>query len=223
MDRSCKRCGRTRPVTAFGVRVAARDGRHPWCLECARQYESERARRRGVVKREGPQTWVVSGDVATIEIVDRARRRFVVTIDATDVALVGGARWCVAEGYVVKSGPGRTRQMSRILTEAGGPECVDHKNGDPLDNRRSNLRVVPRGANQQNVFWPGREAIRGVTFEPKRGPRAWRARVFVNGMRVHLGLFATKQEAAEAASAGRMRLMPFSNESRRTGQGETSA
>jgi 5-methylcytosine-specific restriction endonuclease McrA len=45
MLKHCSRCGRRKPTTEFGKRSRAKDGLHPWCRTCAREYNRERYRK----------------------------------------------------------------------------------------------------------------------------------------------------------------------------------
>ena len=38
----CSRCGNDKPLDEFGKRAAARDGLHPWCKVCTREYARNR-------------------------------------------------------------------------------------------------------------------------------------------------------------------------------------
>ena len=44
----------------------------------------------------------------------------------------------------------RDLRMHRVVLQYEGPLDVDHINGDPLDNRRENLRVITRQENQRD-------------------------------------------------------------------------
>jgi hypothetical protein len=82
---------------------------------------------------------------------------------------------------------------------------VDHKNRDRLDCRRENLRVVPKGANAQNIRRAGKSRFRGVS--PHRGK--WRAAVCVGGRSRWLGSYDDEVTAAVVAERERLALMPF--------------
>lgn len=75
---------------------------------------------------------------------------------------------------------------------------TDHKNGNPLDNRRSNLRNVTHSQNGMN----GRKhcdtvsRFKGVIWHP--GRKRWRAKIRANGKRKYLGHFVSPIEAAKA-------------------------
>lgn len=83
----------------------------------------------------------------------------------------------------------------------GDPRKVDHINGDTLDNRRANLRVVSNIENSRNL---GPRVDLGVGWMPSRGK--YRARINVNGSRVALGYFFTKEEAVAARLAAERRF-----------------
>lgn len=58
---------------------------------------------------------------------------------------------------------------------------VDHINHNGLDNRWTNLRVVPRKMNQQNMSKSKRNksGVTGVSFDPKG--QKWIAQIYTNG------------------------------------------
>ncbi len=76
--------------------------------------------------------------------------------------------------------------------------CVDHINGNTLDNRKQNLRVCSRTDNTRNMKLSKRNTTgyKGVAFY-KRDSR-WVARITVNRNRIHIGYYITPEEAAIA-------------------------
>lgn len=73
---------------------------------------------------------------------------------------------------------------------------VDHKDGIKAHNRIGNLRLATPTQNQQNKAGYGSYA-KGVTWR-NRKEKPFQAKIRVNGDRIHLGSFATEEEAAEA-------------------------
>lgn len=73
---------------------------------------------------------------------------------------------------------------------------VDHRNGDGLDNRRSNLRYVTKSTNNRNV---ARGENFGLRFDKTEGD--WVASV-------RLGRFKDKSDARAAVDAAHRRLFP---------------
>jgi hypothetical protein len=70
------------------------------------------------------------------------------------------------------------------------PKNIDHKNGDNHDNRIENLREATHSLNLHNK----NKYERGITLKQGR----WRARIYHDGKRLHLGYFATREEALAA-------------------------
>jgi len=73
---------------------------------------------------------------------------------------------------------------------------VDHVNGNGLDNRRRNLRIVSVGQNSMNRRHKahGYSKYKGVSFRKDNGK--WVAQIKINGVLTHLGQFGSEEEAA---------------------------
>lgn len=134
-------------------------------------------------------------------------------VDAGDAAIVTGHRWklSVPGGYAATTIAGRTVYMHRLLMglEPGDPRTVDHINRTRLDNRRSNLRVVSRDENYQNVGSASGSTSRhrGVFWDKTKS--AWIAHATLSRRYYNLGAYATEDEAAATAAEFRLRHMPF--------------
>jgi len=87
--------------------------------------------------------------------------------------------------------------MARIILNAPAEFDVDHNDGDGLRNLKSNLRLATRANNTQNARKPIRPATSAFKGVQAVGNK-WRARIFVQSKRRHLGIFATEEEAAAA-------------------------
>jgi hypothetical protein len=68
---------------------------------------------------------------------------------------------------------------------------IDHADGDKLNNKIENLRIV---TNQQNNF--NRKRARGYYWNKK--VKKWKAEIQLDGKKKHLGLFENEQEAHQA-------------------------
>jgi hypothetical protein len=82
------------------------------------------------------------------------------------------------------------------------PTEVDHINGDPTDNRISNLREVSHLANMQNMkmLETNTSGVTGVDWMPKIS--RWRVRI----QQRHLGVFPTFEAAVDARRQAEKRL-----------------
>ena len=71
----------------------------------------------------------------------------------------------------------------------------DHKNRNPLDNRKDNLRSASKNENNQNhkKFVTNTSGFSGVIWH--KAQQKWTARISVDNKRVFLGYFDTKREA----------------------------
>lgn len=81
---------------------------------------------------------------------------------------------------------------------------IDHINGVKDDNRFSNLREATRGQNTRNSKTRKDSSVGLKGVSPDRGK--FRGRITLNGVRIYLGTFATKEEAFEAVRAARREL-----------------
>jgi hypothetical protein len=137
-------------------------------------------------------------------------------VDPEDHERLSSFRWTISNyGYACRTlsiketagvlYPRRTLLMHRAILglDFGDPLQGDHLNRNRLDNRRANLRIVPREGQSQNKITPGGSIYRGV-FRSVSG-RRWIAKV----QNRHLGTFDTEYEAAQAAAAERARCMPY--------------
>lgn len=79
--------------------------------------------------------------------------------------------------------------------EVGDERYADHINGDPLDNRRANLRVVDGTESNLN------RRVKGRCVYPVRD--RWQAKVGHRGHRHYLGTYDTYEEAEAVVEAFR--------------------
>ncbi|MGD0552829.1 MAG: HNH endonuclease [Sedimentisphaerales bacterium] len=129
------------------------------------------------------------------------------TVEPADFYRLGHFKWHV-EGngkrlYAVrdvKTGPGLTKLLSlhrEIMNQPKG-FLVDHKNCNPLDNRRANLRLATRSQNCRNVPKRKNTSSRfiGVSFHIIY--KKWCAYIHHNRKKISLGYFDNEIDAAKA-------------------------
>lgn len=83
------------------------------------------------------------------------------------------------------------------VTGSFPPQEIDHENQNGLDNRWTNLREASRSQNCMN-----RRAFSNKITSAHKGivkdRHGWRARIQVDGRRLHLGRFDSEQKAVDA-------------------------
>lgn len=137
----------------------------------------------------------------------------VATVDASDFDWLSQWRW---HAIPARSRAGRfyARRMQmrrgivtcyllhRVILQAQPGQIVDHINGDPLDNRRANLRFCSLQENRWNSLGLGSgSGFIGVTHRPLNPLRPYYAGIKTDRVTRHLGAFATAEEAARAYDA----------------------
>lgn len=130
-------------------------------------------------------------------------------VGLADLPLVQDRTWTAHKngGTVYPVTPMRRPDGGRSLTnisrvilglDRGDPRQGDHINGNGLDNRRSNLRVVSKSQNQANsaTSRSGTSRYKGVSWDKTRGK--WCAQIKVDGKQTSLGRFTVETDAAHA-------------------------
>lgn len=129
----------------------------------------------------------------------------VALVDDDDYEWLSQWKWSFAQGYASRAiGPVNARRHIRmqnmIIPPPDGME-VDHKDLDPLNNTRLNLRVAPHISNTWNRRRNSRNTsgYKGVSLrKTKRHGDKWGAFITVNGKVLYLGSYTDKRDAARA-------------------------
>lgn len=145
-------------------------------------------------------------------------RGYAAWVSPEDYATVGRFKWTAH--VVQRRGRPHVRAHRRTPTNEDGhrgmqymhrlilpAEFVDHRNGNPLDNRRANLRPTTYSENASNVRRGGTSEFNGVHWSHRL--QAWVAKVRVprsgrpvapdwKGRSIHLGTFPRELDAAMA-------------------------
>ena len=124
-------------------------------------------------------------------------------VDLEDFDRLSGFKWyLVANGYAMaapcKNGKREYFYMHHMLVPKTKGKEVDHINGDKLDNRKMNLRLVSCQGNQANekLSKNNTSGFKGVHWDKTK--RKWGARIKVNYTGIFLGRYDNKIDAAKA-------------------------
>ena len=137
-----------------------------------------------------------------MELLIRKRdgRIFCVVYDEIDQEAIRSMRWYIHPRLYVFSVVynGKSKKTIRLHRFLLGLEnnkfLVDHKNRNPLDNRRCNLRICSYSENNRNVSAWGKSKYLGVSIADGK----FVVGIKHNGKRQHIGTFANEMEAAMA-------------------------
>ena len=134
-------------------------------------------------------------------------KRWFAVVDLDDYERVCELKWMGAKGgrtvYVrattLRGIPRHHQSLHAFIMRAKPGDRVDHINGNGLDNRRANLRIVTAAQNAQNnsktrAGWVT-SRFKGV-FETSQG--RWAASITIEGKPKVVGVFDAEDEAARA-------------------------
>jgi len=125
---------------------------------------------------------------------------FIAIVDDNDFDFVTQFKW------YAKAGSGRkgsqfyahsyaAGKMHRLIMACPKGMQVDHINHNPMDNRRSNLRICTLKENLYNRRRKLKETSRFLGVYPSL--KKWQARIGVDYKVIYLGTFETAEEAAK--------------------------
>lgn len=128
-----------------------------------------------------------------------------ITVSDSDYPALSKYAWHISpQGYAkrnkskIASGSPYTLMHRMILGLQDKDKMVDHINGNKLDNRRENLRIVSNQGNQANSKIPknNTSGYKGVTWDKYRNK--WIAQIMVNRRHKYLGRFESIEDAVVA-------------------------
>lgn len=131
-----------------------------------------------------------------------------VLVDAQNFEWLNKRKWHTSGNpnylYALRNGrvgerPSKISMHREIMCPLDG-FYIDHRNGDGLDNRKCNLRIVTHAENMMN-----RKPSKSLTGKykgiyPHQGK--WRAEIKRNGKKYYLGVHETEEQAAKAYNRG---------------------
>ena len=120
----------------------------------------------------------------------------IILIDSDDFEKVKRYTWCIGKtGYPVANTGKKVVKLHRyILNLSDSKDIRDHINGNPLDNRKSNLRKCTVADNNKNCKL-SKNSKTGYTGVLLTRSGKYRARIMVNRKEIGLGIYETMEEA----------------------------
>jgi len=168
-------------------------------------------------KKHNKVAWRRDGVVAL-----QANKKATILIDESMENELRKHTWSVdVRGYamtwVVTDGKRRNVKMHRMVAELSvfeNMDCLDHANGDKLDNRASNIRPCTTSQNLANqkvrqTKLSKYKGVAGFTLWNNSKTKAyhyWTAKIAHGGKRLYLGSFKDEESAAAAYDEAAVRL-----------------
>ena len=130
-------------------------------------------------------------------------------VDADDFKYLRHWNWCAYKGartwYAVRRGMIEKKfsgmiHLHRFIMEPPPDMVVDHKNGNGLDNRKSNLRVCTQAQNNKNKCkrTDGKTSKYIGVIKSPHTPGAWSASISIHRKSAFLGYYTSEDRAAQA-------------------------
>jgi hypothetical protein len=105
--------------------------------------------------------------------------------------------------YLSIDGKKTNKRIHKLVTQTflenpDNKPCVDHIDGNKLNNNVSNLRYATHSENSQNckIRTDNTSGSKGVSFN--KASNKWTAQIKIDGISIHLGLFENKEDAIQA-------------------------
>lgn len=126
-------------------------------------------------------------------------------IDDEDFELVSKHKWCAlhrpnnryyAVTAIKKDNKWTTLRMHRLIMNAQKEQQIDHRNGNGLDNLRSNLRICTMQENFRNAKLRINCSSKYKGVSRYKPMNKWRVAITLNYKYIHLGYFDSEVEAA---------------------------
>lgn len=141
-------------------------------------------------------------------------RNQIALVDDEDFEYLSSYKWQACKnGYADRSisrlvsgkNCSKRSYMHREIMGNPGRLEVDHKNGNRLDNRKSNLRLCSRAQNQMNRIKSSNKTskYKGVSWQ--KCANKWMVYIKIDQKRYYLGIFISEKEAAKSYNKAAMK------------------
>lgn len=144
----------------------------------------------------------VNGEKATIFLYNQKNERIgSFIIDTEDLEKVKYHKWRLSHQHVCTGLPakGTQRDVAHVVLGFVAKDnpglVVDHINGNPMDNRKNNLRICSQGENVLNKSFVSRNTSGFIGISWKKDRDCWDPEIRLRKTRCHLGQTKNFKEA----------------------------
>ncbi len=132
-----------------------------------------------------------------------------IIVDDENFELFNKYKWLLNRGgYAQARINNKLRRIHTLLINSDSINVCDHINGNKLDNRKANLRLISRTQNNANRK-PNKNSklgTKGVCIDKNKVKKPYCAYICFDNKKQHIGYFATLKEAAEAYNQEAIKL-----------------
>jgi hypothetical protein len=116
-----------------------------------------------------------------------------------------GKKFYARRAITVSKGKQKTIFMHRFIMKPEKGMVIDHLDGNPLNNQKSNLRICTHADNMRNSKIPinNTSGFKGVSFFKKNN--TYMSSIRFNDKKIYLGLFIDPIDAAKAYNAAALK------------------
>lgn len=146
--------------------------------------------------------YVVQNDIAIFNLYNQKNEKngeFI--IDLEDIEKVKYKKWRFSHNHVVTGLPAKHTQqdLAHVILEAHpnglNDFVIDHADGNPLNNRKSNLRICSQTKNTQNKTFMSNNTSGFIGISYRQDRDRYDPEIRVGHIRCHLGYCKTLKEA----------------------------
>lgn len=164
--------------------------------------------------------YIIDGDIAIFNLYNQKNVKIgEFIIDKDDLHIVKYKKWRISHNHVVTGLPakGTQRGLSHVIlgVKPNGLNdfVVDHINGNPMDNRKCNLRVTTQDNNVLNKSFMSNNTSGFIGVSYVSDKNRYDPEIRIHKKRCHLGYCKTKEEAVYARYVAEQLLFgEFANE-----------
>lgn len=152
--------------------------------------------------RRKPNIYIEKSNYTEIKIYRKSKDIYeTALIDKEDTEKCKKHHWNITDGYLAYSYIANKKESSlrihRYLINVPEDKIVDHINGDPLDNRKCNLRICTKLENAWNrtTNKDSKTGYKGITLTKWN---TYEVSIAYKGNKIYLGAYKIKKDAIEA-------------------------
>lgn len=116
-------------------------------------------------------------------------------IDLDDLDKIKDLKWHLNHGYARNNKIG---SLHRLVMDCPDDMVIDHINHNPLDNRKSNLRICTQQQNLMNLSKKSNNTSGTTGVSWSKVKNKWMSIIVINGKTIFLGYFNNKEDAIES-------------------------